>query len=294
LQLTALFANNEKEGSFVQSMLHIDGKDITFTDEPDGWHKASLDIIVATFDDNGGVMDSSSKTYNVTLRGDSYQFAIAHGFTYTLNHLVKKPGPYQLRTAVRDVASNKIGSASEFIEVPDLTKGHLTLSGIVVRAARPPAPAVTPAPAGETPPASAPAAQSEQAKAQVPPAPPISKEEQEIESLGTPAVRMFYPGRKLDYALQVLNAHEDAASKKEQLESQLFLFHDGKQIYAGKPMPLTGPKSPDGKSVFAAGQLQLGSKMEPGEYAMQIVVTDKLAQEKFRTVAQSIDFELVK
>jgi hypothetical protein len=43
-----------------------------------------------------------------------------------------------------------------------------------------------------------------------------------------------------------------------------------------------------------AGQLQLGSKMEPGEYAMQIVVTDKLAKEKFRTVAQSIDFEVVK
>jgi hypothetical protein len=34
--------------------------------------------------------------------------------------------------------------------------------------------------------------------------------------------------------------------------------------------------------------------MEPGEYAMQIVVTDKLAKEKFRTVAQSIDFEVVK
>jgi hypothetical protein len=27
---------------------------------------------------------------------------------------------------------------------------------------------------------------------------------------------------------------------------------------------------------------------------MQIVVTDKLAKEKFRTVAQSIDFEVVK
>ncbi len=267
LQLTALFANNDKEGSFVQSMLHIDGKDVTFTDEPDGWHKVSVDIIVATFDDRGAVVDSSSKTYNLTLRGDTFKLAVEHGFTYTLNHPVKKPGPYQLRTAVRDVASNKIGSASQFIEVPDLTKGHLTLSGIVVRASRPPAPA----------PANPPAE-----------APPISKEEAELEALGNPAVRMFYPGRKVEYALQVLNAHE------EQLESQLFLFHDGKQVYAGKLQPLKGQKAPDGKSLFAAGQLQLGSKMEPGEYAMQIVVTDNLAQEKFRTVAQSIDFELVK
>jgi hypothetical protein len=272
----------------VQSLLHIDGKDVTFSDEPDGWHKVSIDIVVATFDDRGAVTDSSSKTYTLTLRGDTYKFAVEHGFTYSLNHPVKKPGPYQLRTAVRDVASNKIGSATQFIEVPDLTKGHLTLSGIVVRASRPPAPPS--APAGTPPPAE----QSEEAKAEAQKAPQISKEEAEIESLGNPAVRMFYPGRKVDYALQILNAHEDTATKKEDLESQLFLFHDGKQIYAGKPTPLAGQKSPDGKSLFAAGQLQLGSKMEPGEYAMQIVVTDKLAQEKFRTVAQSIDFELVK
>ena len=50
----------------------------------------------------------------------------------------------------------------------------------------------------------------------------------------------------------------------------------------------------DGKSVMSAGQLQLGAKMEPGEYAMQIVITDKLAKERYRTVAQSIDFEIVK
>jgi hypothetical protein len=120
------------------------------------------------------------------------------------------------------------------------------------------------------------------------------KEETEIESLGNPAVRIFRPGRRLDYALQILNPQEDSATKRPQLETQLLLFHDGKQIYAGKPKALDPQQSPDLKSVLTAGQLQLGSKMEPGEYAMQIVVTDKLAKEKYRTVAQSIDFEIVK
>ena len=113
--------------------------------------------------------------------------------------------------------------------------------------------------------------------------------------LGSPAMRIFRPGKKVDYALQILNAQEDPATKRPQLETQLFLFHDGKQIYAGKPKALHAEKtSPDGKSVVTAGQLQLGSKMEPGDYAMQIVVTDKLAKDKYRTVAQSIDFEIVK
>jgi hypothetical protein len=290
LRLTGLFANNPKEGSFVQSLLHIEGRDLTFTDEPDDWHKAVIDILLVTFGDNGVEMDQSSKTFTVRLHGATYKNALEHGFVYTVNHLVKKPGAYQLRAAVRDAATEKIGSASQFIEVPDLTKGHLTLSGLIVRASRPAAPAQPPsAPANpdqSKPEQAKPAEQVKSAQAQ--------KEDTEIEQLGNPAVRMFRPGRRLDYALQILNAQEDNATKRPQLETQLFLFHDGQQIYAGKPKPLAPETTPEGKSVVTAGQLQLGSKMEPGEYAMQIVVTDKLAKEKFRTVAQSIDFEVVK
>ena len=115
-----------------------------------------------------------------------------------------------------------------------------------------------------------------------------------IESDGNPSMRLFHPGKRVDYAVQILNAQEDPATKRPQLESQLFLYRDGQQIYAGKPTSFQPEKIKDANSVMTAGQLQLGSKMEPGEYAMQIVVTDKLAKEKFRTVAQSIDFEIVK
>src|SRR5260370_36296926 len=144
LRLTALFANNPKEGSFVQSLLNIEGRDLTFTDEPDDWHKAVVDILLVTFGDNGVEMDQSSKTYTVRLHGATYKNALEHGFVYSVNHPVKKPGAYQMRTAVRDAATEKIGSASQFIEVPDLSKGHLTLSGLILRASRPPAPAAPP------------------------------------------------------------------------------------------------------------------------------------------------------
>jgi VWFA-related protein len=289
LRLTALFANNPKEGPFVQSLLHIEGHDLTFIDEPDDWHKAVVDILLVTFSDSGVEMDQSSKTITVRLHGAAYRDALKHGFVYTVNHPVKKPGAYQMRTAVRDAATEKIGSASQFIEVPDLSKGHLTLSGLVVRASRPAAPAAAPSQQATPDPSN---------PVQAKPAPALSeqaqREETDIESLGNPAVRIFRPGRRLDYALQILNSQEDAATKRPQLETQLLLFHDGKQIYAGKPKPLEQQQSTDIKSVVTAGQLQLGSKMEPGEYAMQIVVTDKLAKEKYRTVAQSIDFEVVK
>ena len=45
---------------------------------------------------------------------------------------MKNPGTHQYRVALRDTAPGKIGSASQVIEVPDLSKSKLTLSGIAV------------------------------------------------------------------------------------------------------------------------------------------------------------------
>jgi len=280
LRMTALFATNAQKGSFVQSMLHIDGHDLTFTDEPDGFKKAVVDVLLVTFGDNGTVIDQTSQTFTMRGKADTYKLAMQRGFVHTVNHVVKKPGAYQLRAAVRDSVSQKIGSATQFIEVPDVSKGRLTLSGIVMRASRPPDPPQQPGAAAGPP----------STEAQQEP----RRQQAEADSMGTPALRIFHPGRKVEYALQILNAQEDHATKQVQLESQLFLFRDGQQVYAGKPNPFNAAKTPDGKSVMTAGQLQLGSKMEPGEYAMQIVITDKLAKERYRTVAQSIDFEIVK
>jgi hypothetical protein len=51
--------------------------------------------------------------------------------------IVKRPGPYQLRVALRDVIADRIGSASQFVDVPDVKKGRLTLSGLVIGTAPP-------------------------------------------------------------------------------------------------------------------------------------------------------------
>jgi hypothetical protein len=45
---------------------------------------------------------------------------------------VKRPGAYQVRVATRDVASRKIGSAGQFVDIPDLNKRRLAVSGIVL------------------------------------------------------------------------------------------------------------------------------------------------------------------
>lgn len=46
--------------------------------------------------------------------------------------------------------------------------------------------------------------------------------------------------------------------------------------------------------LVAGGSLLLGKDLQPGDYALQLIVTDKLAKEESRVGSQWIDFEVVK
>src|SRR5207302_4930367 len=137
LQLTSLFGNDAKAGSFMRSVLHIDGHDLTFTDEADHLHKCVFDVLAMTFGDNGVPVDQNGKTYTLKLPEEWYKRTLRDGLVYYVTVPVKKPGAYQLRMSFRDTASERIGSASQFIDVPDIKKNRLTLSSVVLRGTLP-------------------------------------------------------------------------------------------------------------------------------------------------------------
>ncbi|MCA1604198.1 MAG: VWA domain-containing protein, partial [Acidobacteria bacterium] len=101
LRLTSLFANDLKLGSLMRSILHINARDLTFTKEPDGWHKAVFDVLAVTFGDNGMVVDQLGRTHTVRVKDKTYEHVLRDGFIYNLTVPVKKAGAYQLRTALR-------------------------------------------------------------------------------------------------------------------------------------------------------------------------------------------------
>jgi VWFA-related protein len=272
LRLTSLFTNNLRSGSFLHSMLYIDARDLSYVKETDGRYKAAIDILLITFGENGNEEDRSYRTYTIRMSEEDYKNALERGFVYTVNHPVKKGGAYQLRAAVRDTAKETVGSASQFVEVPDVSKGKLALSGIFVRA-------LNPAPGGQTP--GGPVMGTTEGRAA------------EADPQGNPAVRVFHRGRPMVYAYQILNPQLDRATKQPQVETQLRLFRNGQQIFAGKPFLVDVEQQPDAKRMIAGGRLQIGAKMEAGEYVLQVIATDKLAKDKYRTATQSIDFEIV-
>src|ERR1044072_9479497 len=133
LHLTSLFGHDRKEGPFVRSLIHIDGRDLTFTQQPHGTYKSTIDVVALTFGVKGLIVNESNVAHTLTLKEDAYKSLMQAGLVYNLVIPTKKPGGYQLRVAVRDTSSERTGSASQYVEVPDVKKGRLALSGLVIK-----------------------------------------------------------------------------------------------------------------------------------------------------------------
>jgi len=289
LQLTTLFMNDAKTGTVMRSLLHIDARDLTFTDEPDNWHKSVFDVIAVTFGDNGVPIDQVSRSHTVRVRGETYKSVLRDGFVYALIVPVKKPGAYQLRTALRDNETDRIGSASQFVDIPDLKKDRVALSSIVLSG-------VT---AAEYKRATLPAGQSANDTSSSAPSPanPGAAQSEGVEegdAQAGPAVRHFRQGLVLQYGYLIFNAGVDKTTRQPQLITQVRLVRDGQVVFTGKELPFSTAGQTDLKRLTVGGALQIGSELAPGEYALQVIVSDLSAKEKYRTATQWIDFEIVK
>ena len=285
LHLTSLFGNDQQVGSFVRSLLYIEGQDLTFTDEAEGWHKAVFDVLAVTFGDDGRIVDQISKTHTLRVRGEVYERVRKSGLDYPIILPIKKAGAYQLRTAIRDAASERMGSASQFIDVPNIGKNRLTLSGLVVSG-------VDPAPANNSLPDPATTNGVTLSMSRLGSA--AGDISAQVDPEAGPAVRRVRQGMMLHYSFLTYNAKLTNAVPGPQLHVQVRLFREGQPVFIGKLQPINLSNQADLKRVATGGILRLGTDMGPGEYILQVTVTDALAKEKYRKATQWIDFEIVR
>jgi VWFA-related protein len=262
VDLTTFFAHSKATGPLIRSFLYINAKDLTFSETADGSHNASIELRAMIFGSNGIVVDQTTVGRNLSLRGNTYEQALREGITVQFDTPVKKPGAYQFRVAARDMASSRIGSAGQFVAVPDLNNKQLALSGIVMRGVS--------KTADETAPNAAP------------------------EPGTNPAVRRFAVGSNVQFVCAIYNALLDPARGLPNLVMQARLFRDDKSVYSSPEMTVDTSDQTDLTHLVAPGVVRLSSSLEPGTYFLQVVVTDMLAREKQEPVMQWIDFEVVK
>jgi VWFA-related protein len=254
LRLQALFMDDEKAGPSLRAMLRIDGRDLTFAETAEGTRQAVLDVVAVTFGEGGGAVDRKDQTFTIQAKGAEAPAADTALF-YTVDLPVKKPGPYQFRVVVRDAASGRMGAAGEVVAVPDIKAGRLAVSGIVVRGS-----------AADTASASFDGAQA--------------------------LVGRVKPGSAFEYVFQILNARRDPATARPRLETQVRLWRGREPVYEGARTALPVEHATEHR-VVAGGRLSLSSRLPPGDYTLQVVVTDTLAPRAQAVATQWTSLEAI-
>jgi len=132
LRLTALYTETPTHIPVVRNLLHIEARDLSWKSGPDGT-TATLQVIAVATGAGEVALETVAREYVITVPPGKLTGVIRDGAVYTLDVPVPKRGAYQIRAAVRDDASQRVGSASQFIQIPQLKKVRFALESIILQ-----------------------------------------------------------------------------------------------------------------------------------------------------------------
>lgn len=250
--LSTLFtAENEKV--VLNSLVFIDGRDLKAEQKTEGTYEGGADIMAVIVNPKGEFSGHVARSFRFKFDKQGWERAQQTGFVYRLPHDAEKPGPYQVRLAVRDAVSGATAAASTFLTVPDITKGGLTASSLVLSA-------------------------------------PVS--DASPHPLSSPAARGFAKGREIEWGVEIYNAKTENTKDggRPQLQSAIRIYRDGEKAREIPFTPWVARTIEGREGVAIRGLLSTGS-LEPGEYTLQVLVRDQNA--KGAQVSSFTDFRIL-
>jgi hypothetical protein len=132
VQVTPIFNNNAAEGTVVEVLCHVQLKDLGYLRDASGRYHLAFQIGADSVIEGGRVLRLFVRDQELHLSTDEYRRAVAEGVTVNLR-VTWGSGPRDIRVVVADQRSGRMGSASAFVQVQDLTSGNFFLSGIAVQ-----------------------------------------------------------------------------------------------------------------------------------------------------------------
>ena len=235
VRATLIPGYDAKGAPLVRALLHIDPRGMTFTADASGRRVARAEVFGMLFDQLGAPTTGRTAQFTVGLDPSTDASTLDAGIVYSLVVPVARPGGYQARFSVRDATSGALGAAGEFVDIADVKKGQLALSGIVLGEE------VREATAPDTGDAT------------------LSRD-------SSPALRVFDPGARLVYSYEIYNA-------RVPVETRVVVWRDGAPFFSAPPSTIVPPirKQP----VKAAGGIKLGEKIPPGDYVFQVTAATR-------------------
>jgi VWFA-related protein len=264
VNLNTLFGEDSENGRFIRSLIYVPAKDIVFAKTADNKREAKFDVLAMTFSDEGKSIEEFAKSYAVTVTEEKYQKILQTGFVYNIPVPIKDTGAYQFRIALRDSNTGKVGSASQFIEVPKLKKNRINLSSILLENLT----------------------LSEWRNSSLKDDSKTADNEKKTSMDFDMAVRRYKRNSILNYGYIIYNA----VSPPADIKIQTRLFYNGKIYLEGQPTLLDVVGQNDLQRIRESGTIKLGDDLPLGDYILQVIVTDL---KKKKVVSQWIDFEIV-
>ena len=253
LRLTPLYIDNAQRDPVVTLLLHIDASKLKFI-ESEGRYLSKLEQVGFVLDADGRKVDEFANTLDLNLQKQTYESALKRGFlaTRTIN---VKPGVYQIRLFVREVGFGSIGTANDYIEIPDMKADRLSTSSLFL--------------SGQA---------VEQGKVE------------DTAGLGnTPSQRRFQRQGEFSFSMVIYNAKVD--NNQPQLEMRTRVLKGNQVVFNGdlRPVQMAQGSAPPTR-IVTGGEIKL-LNLAPDDYTLQVTVRDKL-RKRGNIVRTEMDFSV--
>jgi hypothetical protein len=123
----------QKPTTSVVVAVEVEGSDLQFASR-EGKFVDDLEVSVIAIDATGKIRGGDRSVLNLGLKPETRQRVAASGIR-TQTRLALEPGRYQIRVAARETGAGRIGTVNYDLEVPDFSKGRLSMSGVLLTAA---------------------------------------------------------------------------------------------------------------------------------------------------------------
>lgn len=261
-----VFTSDAQAGSVINASIQLTNDRLKFAPAASGGkQQAQVEVVCAVLDDKGKSVYSNGRTLTLgggdtpNSAGDKSRGKLVTNFSIP----ILAPGLYQVRAAARDAHSGLLGSAFEWVEVPDLKTNRLALSSLLVTERR-------------------------RANAQ-----PVAATNSSTTATPTPQPpdilrvdRRFARSSHALLQLYVYNAARKAPSDAPEVELEIKILRDKRIVMNAPPHKVALAAGSDPARIFYVAEVPLG-QMTTGVYLLQVTVTDRAAK---TSVTRELDF----
>lgn len=131
LDLYAVYKGDAADPHALTALVQLSDEPVVFAPAASGRQEAEVAVACVVLDDSGKTVFSEGRTLTLARAAGADRTAATQVVAQFPARLTK-PGLYQVRAAARDARGGLVGSAFQWVEVPDLKAGRLSLSTPVV------------------------------------------------------------------------------------------------------------------------------------------------------------------